>query len=259
MATQAAPGFHRETLNVNGVEVVMLTAGSGEPLVFFHGAGTWHGFDFALPWASRYRVIIPYHPGWGESGDAPEMTSVQDYMLHYLEMFDQLGLEQVNLAGLSMGGRFAATFAINYGHRIRKLALICPAGLIVPGHPMADLSKVAPEELPKYLIHDFSKIAHHLPKGPDAAFQAAREREWQSMGRMIQAGLVGHWLERWLHRIKIPTLIVWGDQDRIIPVESADAWAKLIAGSTVLRVPDAGHLVLDDKPETAEAIARFFS
>jgi len=79
------------------------------------------------------------------------------------------------------------------------------------------------------------------------------------MGRMIQAGLVGHWLERWLHRIKIPTLIVWGDQDRIIPVESADAWAKLIAGSTVLRVPDAGHLVLDDKPETAEAIARFFS
>jgi len=82
--------FRREKLKVNGVDVIMLTAGSGEPLLFFHGAGTWHGFDFALPWASRFQVMIPYHPGWGESADAPEMTTPDDYALHYLELIDQL-------------------------------------------------------------------------------------------------------------------------------------------------------------------------
>jgi pimeloyl-ACP methyl ester carboxylesterase len=232
---------------VNGVKVVMLTAGSGQPLVFFHGAGTFHGFDFALPWAARYRVIIPYHPGWGESGDAPEMTAVHDYMLHYLEMFDQLGLDQINLVGLSMGGRFAATFAIEHGHRLRKLVLIAPAGLVVPEHPMPDLSKSPREDIFKYLVEDFSVIERHLPKGPDPAFEARQARDSASMGRMAAAGLIGPWLPRWLHRVKMPTLIVWGEKDRLIPIGQADAWAKLIPHARVLRVPGVGHLPQDEK------------
>ena len=130
--------FERETISVNGVRVTMLAAGSGEPLVFWHGAGAWHGFEFAEPWASRFRVIIPFHPGWGESADAPEMTRIDDYMLHYLELFDLLKLPQVNLVGLSMGGRFAATFAIQHRERVRKLVLVAPAGMDVPEHPMAN-------------------------------------------------------------------------------------------------------------------------
>ena len=63
----------------------------------------------------------------GESGDAPEMTTVSDYSLHYLEMFDQLGLERPNLVGLSMGGRLAATFAIEHRRRVKKLVLVAPA------------------------------------------------------------------------------------------------------------------------------------
>jgi pimeloyl-ACP methyl ester carboxylesterase len=255
MATHAtAPTeFRRETVTVNGVKVVMLTAGSGEPLVFFHAAGTFHGFDFALPWASRYRVIIPYHPGWGESADASEMTTVHDYMLHYLELFDQLGLDKINLAGISMGGRFAATFAIEHGHRLRKLVLIAPAGLVVPKHPMPDLSKVPPEEIPRYLVEDFSVIERHLPK-----FQAVRVRESTSAGRMFQAGLVGPWLERWLYRVTMPTLIVWGEKDRLIPVGQCEAWAKLIPHARVLRVPGVGHLPPDEKPEVVQAILEFF-
>jgi len=257
-ATTVPAEFRREKLSVNGVDVTMLTAGSGEPLMFFHGAGTWHGFDFALPWASRFRVMIPYHPGWGESADAPEMTTPDDYALHYLELIDQLRLDKVNLVGLSMGGRFAATFTIHHRRRVRKLVLICPAGLVVPEHPMVDLSKT-PEDIPKYLVHDFSVIARHLPASPSAEYQAARAREGASIGRMLQAGLVGPWLERWLHRVNVPTMIVWGDKDRIIPPGQAQAWAKLIPGSRVLMVPGAGHLVPDEKPESAEEIAKFLA
>jgi pimeloyl-ACP methyl ester carboxylesterase len=249
--------FRREKLNVNGVGVTMLTAGTGDPLVFFHGAGTFHGFDFALPWASKYKVIIPYHPGWGESADAPQMTTVGDYMLHYLEMFDQLGIEKANLVGISMGGRFAATFGIQHRRRVRKLVLICPAGLVVPEHPM--VSVLPPEDIPKYLVEDFNVIARHIPASPSAEYQAARAREGASIGRMAQAGLVGPWLERWLHRVNVPTLIVWGEKDRLIPPEHAQVWSKLISGSRVHMVPGVGHLVPDEAPETVQVIADFLA
>ena len=63
------PQFKRETHTINGVKTVLLAAGSGEPLVFLHGAGIWHGVNFALPWTEKFRVIIPFHPGFAESGD----------------------------------------------------------------------------------------------------------------------------------------------------------------------------------------------
>jgi pimeloyl-ACP methyl ester carboxylesterase len=249
--------FQRETIPVNGIRVVMLTAGSGEPLMFWHGAGSWHGWDFAAPWLAHFRVMIPFHPGWGESADAPEMTTADDYALHYLEMIDQLGIDKVNLVGLSMGGRLAATFAIHHRRRVRKLVLVCPAGLIVPEHPMADLSKLPPQEVLRYLAHDFSVIERRLPKGPDPKFFAERDRENGNFGKLMQNGLVGPWLPRWLHRVNVPTMIVWGEQDRLLPPGQADAWKNLIPQAQVRRFANAGHLVLDEAPDSAEAIGQF--
>jgi pimeloyl-ACP methyl ester carboxylesterase len=249
--------FQRQSISVNGVRVVVLTAGSGEPLVFWHGAGSWHGWDFAAPWLARFRVIIPYHPGWGESVDAPEMTTVDDYVLHYLEMFDQLGLKQVNLVGFSMGGRFAATFAIQHRERVRKLVLVAPAGIHVPEHPMPNFSQMPPEEILRQLAHDFSVIERRLPKAPDPAFSAERDREGGHFGELMQNGLVSAWLPRWLHRINMPTLIVWGEEDRVLPVGQAATWKKLIPQAQVLRIPDAGHLVLDESAEAPRAIGDF--
>jgi pimeloyl-ACP methyl ester carboxylesterase len=251
--------FQRETISVNGVKVVMLIAGQGEPLVCWHGAGTWHGFDFALPWASRYRVIIPFHPGFGESGDAPELATASDYSLHYLEMFDQLGLDLVNLVGFSMGGRLAATFAIEHRRRVRKLALIAPAGLDLPQYPLPDFSKIPPEEIPGYLANDAGILTPHLPRGRDPEFIAARDREGGNFGKLLQNGLIGPWLPHWLHRVNMPTLIAWGDKDRILPVGLAAEWKKLIPHAAVHIFPDAGHLVADEKPACVQAIADFLS
>ena len=76
--------FVREELTVDGVKTVVYSAGKGEPLVLFHGAGTVDGFDFAEQWAEKFRVIVPYHPGFGESGDDPAITEIHDYVMHYL-------------------------------------------------------------------------------------------------------------------------------------------------------------------------------
>jgi pimeloyl-ACP methyl ester carboxylesterase len=249
--------FKRETLTVNGIKVVMLTAGSGDPLLFLHGAGTWHGFDFALPWASHHRVMIPYHPGWGDSGDAPDNPTVHDYTMHYLELIDQLGLEKVNLVGFSMGGRIAATFTVEHRRRVRKLVVVAPAGLEIPEHPNVDFSKVPPEEIPSYLTENLDVLAPHMPKEPSAEFQAARAREGASFNRLLRAGLVGPWLDRWLHRVNMPALVVWGEKDRTVPAGQADAWAKLIPHAQVRRFLGAGHLVLDEKPEAVQAVEAF--
>ena len=249
--------FERESLNVNGVKVSVLSAGEGEPLVFWHGAGSWHGWDFAAPWIKRFRVIIPFHPGWGESPDAPHMTTVDDYVLHYLEMFDQLSLKQVNLVGFSMGGRFAATFAIHHRERVRKLVLVAPAGLEVQEYPMANFSQMPPEQILRHLAHDFSVIERRLPKTPDPAFIAERDREGGNFGTLMKNGLVSPWLPRWLHRINMPTLIVWGDQDRVSARRSGRGRKKLIPQAHVLNVPNTGHLVLDESPHASQAIADF--
>jgi len=250
-------GFDRETVIVNGVKVVMLTAGQGEPLLFLHGAGTWHGFDFALPWAEKYRVMIPYHPGWGESGDAAEMTTVHDFVMHYLELIDQLGLDRVHLVGLSMGGRIAATFASEHRRRVQKLVLVAPAGLEVPGYPTADFSKVEARDIPGYLVENLNILLPHLAGAADPDWQAARAREGGNFFKLVETGLLDGKFSRWLHRCTMPTLLVWGEGDRVTPVQQSDAWRQHIRNAKVHRYWGAGHLVLDEKPEAVQAIADF--
>ncbi|MGH9287573.1 MAG: alpha/beta fold hydrolase, partial [Acidimicrobiales bacterium] len=102
--------FERLDFDVHGTSTTVLAAGepAAPPLVFFHGAGTWHGWAFAEPWTERYRVLIPHHPGYGDSGDLEGLHDVHDLVLHYTELFDQLGLTAgVNLVGLSLGGLIA--------------------------------------------------------------------------------------------------------------------------------------------------------
>ena len=111
--------FVREEMTIDGVKTVVHSAGSGEPLVLFHGAGTVDGFDFAEPWTDKFRVIVPYHPGFGESGDDPTFTDIHDYVMHYLELFDALGrrIAMPFSGGVSVGSQ-EVSFAARVGHGV---------------------------------------------------------------------------------------------------------------------------------------------
>jgi pimeloyl-ACP methyl ester carboxylesterase len=222
----AAIAFQREKITVNGVKVELLTAGAGEPLMFWHGAGTLGGWEFALPWAKRFKVLIPLHPGWGGSDDGTHMTSMQDYVMHNLEMLDQLGLQRINLVGLSMGGWMAASFTSQHAHRVRKLALVAPAGLKVPD---------------------------------DLDFIVERYRESTSFARLAWERMDDPKLARWLHRISVPTLLAWGEADRIVPFGQAQTWAGLIPDATIHSFPGGGHLLLNEQPAAVEAIGDFMA
>jgi pimeloyl-ACP methyl ester carboxylesterase len=241
--------FQSDTISVHGTKVLLRSAGSGPPLLFLHGAGTASGFEFALPWAAHHRVLIPMHPGWPGSDDDPTLTTIHDLVMHYLELIDQLGIPEVDLVGLSMGGRLAAQFTAEHRRRVRKLVLVAPAGLDVPGFPLADFSKIAPEDVLSYLTENIPLIVSRTAAPPDP-------REGVSFARLLPS-IMDTQFTRWLHRLTIPSMLVWGEQDRTTPIQQAEAWLKFAPGLQLHKVPGAGHLVLDEKPEVVEAIGQF--
>jgi len=249
--------FAREEVTIAGVKTVYLSAGSGEPLLFLHGGGTFHGFDFAKPWTRDFKVLLPYHPGFGESGDDPGLSSIQDYVMHYVELMDHLGLDQVNLVGFSLGGWLAASFATQHANRIKKLVLVAPAGLRIKEAPTADLFRIPGEKIPEMLVYDFEVIKPHLPAGFDVDFTVERFREITTVARIAWERLHDPKLARWLHRVNVPTMLIYGEEDRIVPAAQGPHWAKLIPGALVKTFPKAGHLVLDEKPEAVEAVQQF--
>jgi pimeloyl-ACP methyl ester carboxylesterase len=257
----AATTWERVAFAVNGTPTVVLTAGdpAAPPLVYFHGGGTFHGWAFAEPWISQFRVLIPHHPGFGESGDLEGLREVHDVVLHYIELFDQLGLtSDVNLVGSSLGGLLAARFAIEQKHRLRRLVLVSPAGLRVPGVDVDDFFRIPPEELPGRLVHRMDTLLPHLPTDPhDVDFIVDRYRETRTMAIMLWEHPFDPVLSKWLGRVDIPTLVVWGDDDKLTPVALAPAWAALLPQGTVATFPEAGHLVLDESTEASALVATF--
>ena len=249
--------FERRTLSINGVDTVVLTAGRGAPLVYFHGAGTVTRFDFAEPWTRDFKVIVPFHPGFGESADDPELTEIHDYVLHYLELFAALGLTRVRLVGQSMGGFIATKFAVEHGYLIEKLALVCPIGIPTPGIMTTDFLKVPPEQLPALLAVDPQTVIRHLPTGqPSEAFIAERVKEASTATRLLGDSTYDPKLPRWLHRLSMPTLLAWGKQDKLTPTAQHLHWAKLLPKAQV-KLFDGGHVVLDESDASVAAIQEF--
>jgi pimeloyl-ACP methyl ester carboxylesterase len=260
MRRSAFAGFDRAEHDINGIRTVVHSIGSGPMLVFLHGAGTFTGFEAARAWAAKRRVVIPYHPGFGDSGDADGLESIDDYVLHYMDLFDRLGADAFDLVGFSLGGWLAAEYAIRQPERLRRLALIAPAGLVVASAPAPDLFKIAPPELASYLAHDPAAALRYFPRQPDPAFDARLGREIGSFARLIAANPQGNpKLARWLHRIRVPTLVLWGGQDRLRPTAQSDAWLALLPAGRAEIVAATGHLVLEETPAAANVITEFLT
>ncbi len=253
-ASPKAPAFRRKNLTIAGVKTVVLTAGQGEPLVFLHGAGTFTGFDFALEWARQFRVYVPYHPGFGESADDPKIDSISDYVMHYADLFDALGLDQAYVVGHSLGGWIGAEFATVFGHRVKKLVLVSPAGLRVEG-AKGDFFTIPPMELPSYLSEKPELILRHVKQTVD--FAVDRYRETTSAARVFWSRTYDPKLPRWLHRITMPTLVVWGTRDRMLPYSLAEKWTAAIPDAELATLRGVGHFVMEEKPAVLNRIARF--
>lgn len=256
--------FETLTLDIDGVETVVKAIGHGPAVVALHGAATLEGFDWARGLADRFRVYLPYHPGFGDSAAAPHIAGMQDMVVHYLRLIAALDLDKPHLVGHSMGGWMAAEIAAVAGERFGKLVLNAPAGLNDPNYPAADLAAIAPQDLPGFLAHNVDVALRYFPGGSDAPapddFGAAREREGAALNNILKVHGMGHPnLARWLSRIPNDTLVVWGDEDRMLPAGQADLWAAKIPRARVLRVANAGHFMVQEQPACIAEIGDFLA
>jgi pimeloyl-ACP methyl ester carboxylesterase len=249
-------GFAEQHHDVDGIDSAVLSAGEGEPLVFLHGGGILEGFDCFLPLAERFRLIVPFHPGFGPSADDPSISSIQDYASHYDRLFDVLGLDRIVLTGHSLGGYLAAAYAVEHGDRISRLVLASPFGVDVPGHPPTNLGEVPPNEIFGMLSGEPSVWEGRIPDPPDEEFIAARGREGASAGRVVP-GPYDPELAGSLDRLTMPVLLLWGAKDRIIPAEHAPEWEKALPDVRSIVYPGRGHLLFHEEPRAVRAILEF--
>ena len=254
-----------EFLELGGGRVHLLRGGTGEPVLFLHaagGAGTWLPFHDML--AGRgFEVIAPDHPGFGKSDEFPEVEAIDDLVFHYLDVLDALGLDRPHVVGGSFGGWIAAELALYLPQRVASLTLLSAAGLRLPEHPITDLFLVPPARLPETLFHNPPPPAPVPPPGtpPDLDAIIAAYREATSLARFCWVPFMADpKLERRLHRIAAPTLVVAPSDDRVIPVEHARRYAALIPGAAYAEVPDCGHAMYVEKPaEFASSVTEFLS
>ena len=256
--SRGTEGFDRREIDLFGVRTVYYEAGQGPTVVFFHGGGAFHGFQFARPWTMSFRVICPHHPGFGQSADDPRVGGMQHYVLHYLDFFERLGLDKVHLAGASMGGRLAAEFAVSHSDRLKSLILAAPGGLEIPEHPPTNLGALGPDEFFSHLTNDLAFLEPFTPPVvPPEEFFAILAREGQSAGKAMMSPTS---IDHWMHRITVPTLLVWGEKDGVLPVGRVHAWTQRLPKGTEVRVmPDVGHLTFDESPEAVAIAGRFMA
>lgn len=231
-----------------GIEAKVLVKGTGKPVVFLHGAGGLK-WDAYLEEISNYcKVFAPHHIGTGGSTGNQELKNWWDLVLYYYDLFDALGLENVDVIGHSFGGMVAAEIAATDPKRVNNLVLICSAGLWMDDLPMADVFTFThlPDQLFSRLFADMNSPAAQfvtsLPEDPKAQNAALVEQ----LTAMAEAGkymwgIPDKGLSRRIHRLRANTCIIWGEKDGLIPVEYAQEFHKKIPGSKVEIFENAAH------------------
>lgn len=247
-----------DRVSVGKTSLEVLRKGRGQPLLFLH---TGHGLDPADPFldtlSAKYNVIAPAHPGFGASELPAGMTTVSDLTYFYLDFLEQEDLRDAILVGASFGGWLAAELAIKGTGRFSRVVLLDAVGAKFGGREQREVREILAttiDDLPNLL---FSDNDAGRKKFGDLDFPAMQEAEITRFARNRESFLMFGWapalynpkLASRLHRIKQPTLVVWGEDDKVVAPDYGRAYAKAIPGSKFASVPQAGHYGYMEQPE----------
>jgi pimeloyl-ACP methyl ester carboxylesterase len=231
-------------ISIRGCNISVMRSGRGRPLLVLHGAdeaGIW--LPCMADLAARHDVIVPEHPGYGTSDTPDWLDTIADLANFYLDCLDQLDLTGVDLVGFDLGGWIAAELAVRDTRRIASLTLVGAAGIHVKGVDGVDPFLRTDEQRMRDLFHDPACADEMVQRLKRPGFEDIGLRNQTTTARLIwqPRGYDPH-LHKWLHRIDLPTLLVWGANDRLYPQDYAVAYRRLIPGANVVIIPDCGHL-----------------
>ena len=249
-----------EFVQVRDVKVRLLRGGEGPPLLYLHGAGlTGVWLPVMEELAKDFDVLAPDHPGFGQSGRPDWLDGMDDMVYHYLDFLDRMGLDQVNVVGISFGGWLAAELAVAHPERVSKLILSAASGLRVEGAPITDLFALTPAELAEYAFVDPEKVKAMTEAEPTPEVQQELYRGRVTLAHLGWNPLLcNRALRRRLYRVTCPTRMFWGEQDRLVPIAHGEAYALEIAGAELVTFKDCAHSILQEKPREFAAEAKKF-
>jgi pimeloyl-ACP methyl ester carboxylesterase len=258
-AAESAAG----SLVVEGTRIELIERGAGRPLLFLHPENGIEPAAAAIDeLAKSARVIAPTHPGFGRSELAKGMRTVDDLSYFYLDLLDQLDLRDVTVVGVSLGAWLAAEIAVKSTARLSRLVLANAVGIKVGDRETRDIADIFALTEQEYL-----DIAYCDPKVGARDYKALPNEEVLAAARAREATARFAWnpyfhnprLKSRLHRIRIPTLFLWGTHDRMLSEAYGRAYCALIPGARFELIERAGHFPHQEQPKVFAARVMAFA
>jgi pimeloyl-ACP methyl ester carboxylesterase len=251
-----------ERIEIAGISVEALVAGAGPPLLFLHGGDyVAQNRPFLDRLAQHFRVIAPRHPGFGTTPRPPWFRSVNDIAYLYLDLIERLNLHDATLVGSSFGGWLALETAVRSTSRISRLVLIDSLGVKFGDREERDIADVYALPAEEVVRRTFSDPARCVPD-----YAALGDAELQAIAHDREATALYGWkpymhnlaLLHWLHRITVPSLVLWGDKDGIVAPSYGEKLAASLPNARFESIAGAAHYPQIEQPEAvADHIARF--
>lgn len=265
---------YRISLDGGGQQVELVDYGEGSPVLYLHGLLRRDDDPLLSELAKRHRIVAPLIPGYGASTGGENLADMHDAVIYYLEILDRLSLRDLPLIGHSLGGMFAAELAAASPERFSHVVLLAPFGLWDDSAPTFDFFAALPEELARAFYSNVdSEEARALAKAPQEAatevdpdtvegravieYLVERAKTMTSAARFLWP-IPNRGLSRRLFRLTMPTLVVWGADDGVMPPSYARRFAEAIGDCKTAVIPGASHMLNEEKPDQiASAISTF--
>ena len=244
-----------ETIPIGGVAMQLTRAGEGPPLlVLHHDVGTLARLPFYDALARRFTVLVPSHPGYDGSQRPEWMRNVRDLAVMHQWLLGELAItrapQTVSIVGLGFGGWIAAEMASQAPRAFKKLVLVGAMGL-KPEHGV-----IADQALVSYI--DYVRLGFSDQATFDRLFGAepetSRLEHWDLNREMSfriawKPYMYSQTLPHLLGGVKAPALVVWGDDDKIVPRGAGELYAAALPQARFEIVPEAGHCVDMEQPQ----------
>lgn len=233
-----------EKVSLQGVDVEIARKGSGTPFLLLHGGG---GSVIDQPFtdelAKKFEIIAPTHPGFDGTKVPDHFDGMDDLKYLYLDLLDALDIIDAVVLGISMGGWLAAELASTSCARFSKLILVDAVGVKIGGptdRDIADVFGMPPQDVAKLMWHNPAN-ARNMAELSDEALQAIAANRIALGLYTWEPYMHNPKLRHRLHRVSVPTLLLWGASDGLVTPEYGKAYADLIPGAKFVAIPEAGH------------------
>jgi pimeloyl-ACP methyl ester carboxylesterase len=257
-----ASSSEAQSLVVNGTQIDCIDKGSGPALLFLHAETGIEPARAAIDELAKHaRVIAPTHPGYGRSELPKGMRTVDDLSYFYLDLLDQLDLRDLTVVGVSLGAWIAAEIAVKTTARMARLVMANAVGVKVGDRETRDIADIFALTEPEYIA-----IAYCDPEAGKRDYKALPDAEVLAAARAREATARFAWnpyfhnprLKSRLHRIRIPTLFLWGMHDRMLSESYGRAYSAMIPGARFEPIEKAGHFPDHEQPKAfAEKVLAF--